>query len=209
MKPGRIAFTMTCLFVISSAVGLSQPPEVAFSCANISGGPTENYGAYLTSHGAIRALVFVIKFSDDNFNSSPYTDDWHSSLNTPATFPSWVNNIVSSSSSPPFPYYSISGWYHTMSHGNLTIYGDVYKYVPQQVQSYYNRSNGRGMGFLHREILDYFDSTIDYSIYDSVDPMDIDDDQNYLEPDGNIDLVLFLYRFIDTVLHPESQDTFW
>ena len=189
---------MTCLFVISSAVGLSQPPEVAFSCANISGGPTENYGAYLTSHGAIRALVFVIKFSDDNFNSSPYTDDWHSSLNTPATFPSWVNNIVSSSSSPPFPYYSISGWYHTMSHGNLTIYGDVYKYVPQQVQSYYNRSNGRGMGFLHREILDYFDSTIDYSIYDSVDPMDIDDDQNYLEPDGNIDLVLFLYRFIDT-----------
>ena len=100
--------------LISSITAFSQ--EIPFvECGTDLDTPASNdRGLLLPASGAIRALWIVCKFSDDNFDSAPFTDRWPSSLNSPQTFPSWTNTMLAGMSSPPFPFESISGWYDEM-----------------------------------------------------------------------------------------------
>ena len=190
------------LFMITSNATLGQmQPE--FVCVSGDGQEPQinDKGLLIPSIGTIKALWVVCKFSSDEFDLSPFTDRWPSSLNTPATFPSWVDSLLQPVANPPYETESISGWYYAMSVGNLNIIGRVYRYVPEHDEAYYFRNseqsgeNRRGLGFLHREILTHLDEVeeVDFSEYDKWSK-----DQNGIwqeQPDGVVDLIIITHRF--------------
>jgi len=181
---------------------LKSPACIALS--EESGFDILTNGVHLPSFGTLRALMVVCKFSDDNFDYPPLTDRWPSTLDQVEEFPAWINSLLSPTVQSSYPVESLSGWYHVMSHGNLQIIGDVYKYVPQHPRSYYHRNsaatgnNRRGMGFLSREVIDYFDPIVNYANYDNLDPSDFDRDGSFNEPDGIVDMIILAYRFFDS-----------
>ena len=118
-------------------------------------------GAFLPTEGNVRALWIICKFSDDNFDWSPYTDSWPSSLSNVNNFPGWTTRVLKPSTNIPNNDTSLSGWYNVMSFGKLKMFGEVFKYVPLFPQSYYYLNNGRGLGFLNEEVIREVDDLYD------------------------------------------------
>jgi hypothetical protein len=107
--------------------------------------------SFLPVSGTFRALVIYCKFSDDNFDQSPNTDGWPSTLQF---LPSWAQTGTIATSVGNYPFKSISDYYYQMSGGRLNIIGDVHPYVviPQHESSYYYTSNGKNISYLTSDL---------------------------------------------------------
>jgi len=138
---------------------------------------------YIPTSGTYKVLVIFIKFSDDNYDSPPLTDQWPSTLNT---LPSWAIDIISPTVESDYEDPSLSGYFHTMSQGNYNLIGDVYPilYIPLNNQSYYFQSSGRGIEYLTEEIFTELNQFIDYSQYDG-------------DNDGYVDMIFLCFRNIN------------
>ncbi|MGA9364840.1 MAG: LamG-like jellyroll fold domain-containing protein [Bacteroidota bacterium] len=210
MKPPlRILFACFILHATLYQCFAQEQPRMTFICGTaLNGNGPITQGWKLPASGTLRALWIVCKFSDDNFDLSPFTDRWPSTLNTPETFPAWTHALLSTTQSQSYPLETISGWYKEMSLGQLHIIGDVYRYVPQHEQSFYYRAPGadglplgddrrRGLGYLNHEVLRAVDSiyNIDFTQYDN---WKYENGQWIYAPgtgDGIVDLIIITYRF--------------
>ncbi len=140
-------------------------------------------------------MVVVCKFSDDNFDLSPHTDQWPHTLNS---MPSWGPDLVSSTVQSDYSDPSLSGYFQDMSLGQFNVIGDVVFYQPEFEECYYSRASGKHIGYLAKEILEGINSSVNYANYDNWDPNDIDDDNIKNEPDGQVDFIAICFRFADT-----------
>ena len=145
--------------------------------------------------GNLKVLVVLCKFSDDNFDLSPYTDMWPHTINQ---MPSWGSSIIANSLSTNYNNPSLSGYFNVMSRGDFQVIGDVVFYQPMHEQSYYYLSAGRGLGYLIEEILTNINSLVNYANYDNWDPDDKDSDGIRNEPDGQVDMIHIAFRFAST-----------
>ncbi|MGC9364597.1 MAG: hypothetical protein ACP5FZ_08530 [Fidelibacterota bacterium] len=148
---------------------------------------------YIRSSGVMKVLVIFIKFSDDILEESPITDLWPHTLNT---LPTWAGDIVSSTVLTQYSHPSMSGYYHEMSSGEYHVIGDVYEnlYIPLHPQSYYYRSNSKGIHYVAEEILTELDPYINYSKYDNDGPDGISRYDGSTDDDGIVDMILLCFR---------------
>jgi len=132
--------------------------------------------------GSFKTLVVLCKFSDDNFDLSPYTNLWPHTLNS---MPDWGSNIISSTVQTSYPNPSISGYYKLMSNGLFNVFGDVVYYQPEHNQDYYSIASGKHIGYLTEEIL----TAINQAPY-NINFADYDNDG-----DGFVDMIQICFRF--------------
>ncbi|MDP4175889.1 MAG: T9SS type A sorting domain-containing protein [Bacteroidota bacterium] len=132
--------------------------------------------------GTFKILVVYCKFADDNFDFSPFTDLWPSTLNT---LPEWTSKTISKAVMSKYPDPSISGYFSEMSGGKLNMIGDVCPvlYIPKHEESYYYNSNGKNVSFLAKEVLDGIDPYVNFSDYDN-------------NKDGIVDMIAICFRSV-------------
>lgn len=136
----------------------------------------------LPLQGTVKMLVVYCKFKDDQFDYSPFTDLWPSSLQG---LPEWTNKTISPQVLSKYPDPSISGYFHEMSGGKLNIIGDVCPivYVPQHEETYYYSNAGKNLSFLSREIIDGIDKYVNFADYDN-------------NKDGIVDMIAICFRSV-------------
>ncbi len=122
---------------------------------------------YSTYSDTLRAIVVFAKFSDDESVGDPNLNyrDWPLDLKTA---PEFSENLLATSSQPPYPENSLTAYYHQQSLGNFVLYGTVHPqiFVTSKPEASYHRPHG-GYGFLTIEILDYLDRVgYDFREYD-------------------------------------------
>lgn len=157
---------------------------------------TNSYIPVIPVTGSFRILVVLSKFQDDNFNKSPQTNLWPSSLNS---MPSWAQLLVSQSIQSNYPDPTLSGYFQDMSQNQFNIIGDVVFYQPIHEESYYFISSGKHIGYLTAEILTGINQNVNYANYDNWDPEDYDSDGIKNEPDGKVDFIAICFRFANTL----------
>jgi M6 family metalloprotease-like protein len=142
---------------------------------------------YIPTTGTFRVLIVFVQFQDDVFDSPPTcisdaTNGWPSSLHA---IPNWATGtkLIHSQATPPYTSGSLSDFYYVMSNGNFNFIGDVYSqlYLTPQTKSYYDYTQGRGLGWLNQQIIDWMDPNVNFANYDN-------------DNDGDVDMILFLYR---------------
>jgi M6 family metalloprotease-like protein len=143
---------------------------------------------WLPKEGTFRALVIYCKFSDDNYDRSPVTNEWPSTL---SSIPAWALNGTIAQTTGTYSYKSISDYYYKMSGGRLNIIGDVYPdlVIPQHESSYYYTSNGRNISYLTSEILNTIASDVDWRRYDNWNRT-----TDSAGSDGIIDFIFIMFR---------------
>lgn len=152
---------------------------------------------YYPANSTLKALIIFVRFSDDHYELSPYTDMWP---DRQVSLPSWASGIISSTVQPTYTNPSLSGFFDDMSRNQFQLIGDVYPvlYTPLHTQSYYYRSSGRGIHYLTEEILTELNPYINYAAYDNLAP-------GGTAPDGIVDMIFICFRFYSSenldVLH--------
>lgn len=136
------------------------------------------------------------KFPDDNWMcpEGQATQYWQGDV---WTKPYWANDIIKSNTSN-IGTSNMTAYYRDASFGKLMVIGDVYEdlYIFNNPSTYYSPSSGRHVGYATKELLESIDSKVDYSLYDKFDPEDEDNDGEIREPDGKVDFVLIVFRFL-------------
>lgn len=140
-------------------------------------------------------MVIYFKFQDDNFDLYPYTNDWDAAVLGNDALPSWAYNVLAPSVQSSYINPSISGYFHSMSFGNLEIIGDEFPTDSKPLVSlhekswYYTAHNPtnycegmRHLSYAVHEALTRLDNQINYADYDS--------DHN-----GVVDLIIMWFRF--------------
>jgi hypothetical protein len=150
----------------------------------------------VSSTDTIKALVIFVRYLDDNFwccDGWP-TDVW--------SVPKWGYQVLSSKDASVLSNPSISGYFDAMSSYNIDhgwqFRGDEYRglYVTQHPIFYYQ--NNGGLGAVSEEVFTSLDSKINFADYDKLDPLDMDHDGNYNEPDGYADMIILWFRWLNS-----------
>lgn len=149
------------------------------SAATLIKAPLTNFNRTTPSTGSVNALVFKVDFPDVTYTSS--------ALSTSELQQSIFG--AENTSSQFYPMESVKAYYNRASYGNLKLSGNVYSYTAQHNRSYYNNKNEYET--LVMEVLDYYNSKIDYSKYDG-------------NKDGYIDCLS-----IGVPTNGSSDDSFW
>jgi len=141
---------------------------------------------YYPTNATLKALVIFVKFSDDNFDLSPFTDLWPKDL---VGLPTWATGIISSTVQSTYSHPSISGYFDEMSLNQFQLIGDVHTqlYTPLHEQSYYSISSGRNISYLTEEILTNLNPDINYAQYDTRSP-------GSTSSDGIVDMIFICFR---------------
>jgi M6 family metalloprotease-like protein len=157
----------------------------------VSAQKSEN--SYFSATSTIRALAIFVKFRDDGSDLSPYTDTWPA---TSTELPEWAADLLAPSIDSRYKPGGVTHFFDEMSMGKFHMIGDVYPklYITPEYESYYSVENGKGIGYLNRQILEDIDAHVNFADYDNMDPEDIDADGIIEEPDGKVDMVFMIYR---------------
>ncbi len=114
--------------------------------------PIEELGASCPSTGNVKMLVFEIEFTDCQFSSTFDAQE--------------VENAIFGSedtSSEYYPYESVTAYLDRSSYGRFNMTGDVLTYTANGPISDYNDDKVK----LVEEVLDYYNTTIDFNEYDA------------------------------------------
>jgi M6 family metalloprotease-like protein len=163
------------LLVMLPFIGLSQERTESHSV------PIGRLSAQgVPANGTFRVLVIYCKFSDDDFDLSPYSDGWPLSLNT---LPEWARSGTVADTVRNYSFKSLSDYFSTMSGGKLNIIGDVYPdvVVPAHPSTYYYESNGSNLSCLSLEVLNTVDPKVDFARYDN-------------NGDNIVEMILIIFR---------------
>lgn len=90
--------------------------------------------------------------------------------------------------------------YRDMSGGKFWLIGDVYEdlIVLDNQDIYYSSSFGRNISYATKEVLDKIDGHVNWELYDKFDPCDYNSNSNEREPDGTVDFIFMVFRFINS-----------
>jgi len=149
-------------------------------------------GLHMTSVGEVRALVVFVQFAEED--RAPESTVWP--LTTPASAPTYFNTFVDPSSTSSLNNGNLSHFYRQMSFNQLIIYGQPYFAVTQHPESYYIGLGGlaRAYSLANAEVLQALDGQVNYADYDNWTFTPYDAAGHHLGPDGNVDLIVMLYR---------------
>lgn len=123
--------------------------------------PTQNFPRF-PNIGTIKALVIYGKFTDDDFDSSPYTNNWPSSLNN---LPGWTSQTIYPNVMSNYPDPSISGYFKEMSRGQFNLIGKVCSHLFTALSTEYRIANGKNISYLSEDMLNFADQYENFSEY--------------------------------------------
>ena len=121
------------------------------------------------TNGKTKALVVFVQFADDRLEGDPCLDHrlWKDTRRR-NRIPGYAEGLISSNDEGPFDPFSITHYFHEMSNGALTFYGDVF---PRVIHSdlptkSYHRGPKSGYGYLIKEVMEKIDDEVDFREYD-------------------------------------------
>lgn len=114
--------------------------------------PVAALDASCPSTGDVKMLVFEIEFTDCKFSENISAEAIEQEFFGPED-----------TSSSYYPYESVTAYLQRSSYGRFNMTGDVFTYTANGPISDYNNNTVK----LVEEVLDYFDSSIDFTEYDS------------------------------------------
>lgn len=162
------------------------------------------YSSYFPmSDDTLRALVVFANYPDGswdpvNINSNLiYMQYWPGTNNQHLQKPSWADSVICPTTTNVWNP-SLTGLLKQSSNGKFWLIGDVYPdlVILDHEYEYYTPVNGRRIGTVVKEIIDKINPDVNFADYDKFDPCDIDNDGNRREPDGTVDFIFVVFRFI-------------
>ena len=110
----------------------------------------------MPTSGNVKIPVFLVDFSD-----APHNSSW--------TVADVESKMFGDGYSGDYPRESLKNFYQRSSYNQLNITGDVYGWYRAAHPSSYYESFGRPQGYdvLTKEILQYYDATVNFANYDS------------------------------------------
>ena len=175
--------------------------------------PTSYSTFFPMSDDTLKTLVIFANFPDGNYdpinlNSNLiYLQYWPAADSQYLQKPSWADSIICPTTTNIWNP-SLTGNFAQSSNGKFWIIGDVYPdlVILDNNHTYYSPANGRKIGHAVKEIIDKVSPNVNFADYDKFDPCDIDSDGNRREPDGQVDFIFVVFRFIiSATTDPDSQ----
>lgn len=149
----------------------------------------------------LRALVVFANYPDGNWdpidmNSNLiYMKYW--SGDSAFQKPLWADSVICQSTTNVWDP-SLTGLISKSSNGKFWLIGDVYRHlvILDSGYQYYTPARGNRIGTAVKEIINKIDPYINFADYDKFDPCDSNSNGNRHEPDGTVDFIFVIFRFI-------------
>ena len=155
----RLLFSLL-LFVLSG-------PELL---AQVCQAPNPYRSPTTATTGKTKALVVFVQFADDRVEGDPCLDHrlWKDTRRRDR-IPGYAEGLISNKDEGPFDPFSITHYFHEMSNGALTFYGDIFPRVIHSdlPTSSYHRGKKSGYGYLIKEVLEKIDGEVNFRDYDN------------------------------------------
>ncbi len=137
---------------------------------------------FIQTTGTVKALIFFVRFNNTVYEPGGcFVDPDKGWPDTLYALPEWADDFIDDTATTPYTSGGLSDFFYQMSDSVYNFIGDVFYYETPENLSYYEDSSRR-RGWLNKEIIEEFDSVIDYSDYDA-------------DSDGDVDMIIFIYRF--------------
>jgi hypothetical protein len=155
-----------------------------------------NYFPYFpVEDDTLKVLVVFCNFPDENWDPPPpavITQQWPGSQHLQK--PDWADSIVCPGTENVWEN-SLTAYFRDASLGKFWLIGDVYPelYVFEHEKSYYTPPE-RDISYAVKELLEEIDVNVNFSQYDKFAPRDL---INKRQPDGVVDFIFIVYRFIN------------
>ncbi len=188
LAASQVIFAQSQPFICGTQ--LTANKKTMFQASSLSAMGSEGAPWYIPATGTVKALIVYVQFPGDN-TSDPY---WSS-----GQLPSYSNSIIDSDVVQAYRQHTLSDFYRVMSNGSTTsglnLIGDVY---PQLVtaphsMSYYEQ-NGKNFGDINKDVLASIDNNVNFANYDNSSGNIAN------SPDGIVDMIYVVYRYIDPTL---------
>lgn len=214
MKKIILYFSLVLIIIVTQKVN-SQTEMLNsvnnFVCGSV--GDVNGYGGWNMpiEDDTLKVLVVYCNFPSPSGNYDPKHDISPDLIicnywprDSAQRKPSWADSVICPTTTNVWDN-SMTALMRDASFGKFWLIGDVYQdlYVFKEQKEYYGDPS-RGMGFLTKEVLEGIDKRVDYTKYDRFDPWDLDGDDNRREPDGRVDFIFLVFRFVPASLEGES-----
>jgi M6 family metalloprotease-like protein len=148
---------------------------------------TQRGGRYIPASGSLNVLFVYVQFPDDNYQ--PANPNW-----PVGQAPVYMNSTVDQTWSVNATPGSITDYFNQMSINTLMITGTAVSVItPHTKQWYLNNSKSRW--FIHSEVLQQLDATMDFAPYDN---WKWNSEYNLINSsDGIVDMIFMMWRYID------------
>jgi len=141
-------------------------------------------GIDIPSEGTFKVLFVFCQFSDDNYDTG-------NSYWTKGSAPSFMNTWVDATWNQNATAYSLTDYFNQMSMNKFKLIGNSVSVIAPHTRQWY-LDNNKDRSFIHSEIIQQLDQTIDFSAYDNWTKSS---NYNHLNvADGKVDFVVFIWR---------------
>jgi M6 family metalloprotease-like protein len=153
-------------------------------------------------HDTLKALVVFCNYADENFDpgltsdSYVYLNYWPGSYPEYLTKPTWGDSVICPTTTNVWNR-SLTQLYRDGSMGKFWLIGDVYPSLVILDNKANYVGSDKGVGYAVKQALESIDANVNFANYDKFDPWDYDNDGNRREPDGIVDFVFIMMRFIN------------
>jgi M6 family metalloprotease-like protein len=173
-KNKTVIFIIMALLILTGVYNYTDSSNKMSGFYSASGSSVfESFSDPSPSKNNVNAIIFLIEFQDVKFNpeySNSYSGD---RLLTSAQLEQAVFG-KENTSSIHYPYESVSAYYKRASYGEYNLTGIVKPYTTKYNRDYYDSTKtsedgDTSIGYekLAMEVMNYYDSEIDFSQYDS------------------------------------------
>ncbi len=153
-------------------------------------------GLHMTSLGAVKALVVFVQFYGETRN--PESTQWP--LNQQ---PTYFSSFLDPSPTNPLNNGNLTHFYRRMSFDQFIVYGEPQFAITQYPESHYRGLYGDdAFGEVNREVLQSLDAQVDFGDFDNWTFTEGNPNGHHQSPDGNVDLIIMLYR---NIIYPGGQ----
>jgi hypothetical protein len=156
---------------------------------DVSTTPTTQIGGlYLTASGTVNVLFVYVQFPDDNY--------WTNNSNWPkGQAPTYMASTVDAVWSSTPTAGSVTDYFNQMSFNNLKVTGTEVSVITPHTRVWY-LNNGKQAGFIHKEVLQQLDVTMDFAQFDNWSYISENNHTN--TPNDTVDMIFMMWRNVDS-----------
>ena len=177
-------------FAASDSTKVNNTARLALS----TNGNDQLGGIDLPSTGSINVLFIFVQFPDDNYQSD--NPAWPKG-GLPADYNTFIDSIWTPNATP----FSLTDYFNQMSLNRFHFTGKKVSVISPHPRWWYIK-NKKTRSFIHREIIQQIDSTMDFAQFDNWKKLKNYKHQN--TADKNVDWVCFIWRSIADE-YPETK----
>ena len=187
----RALFNIVILLFFFNGFIFSQ--EILTNCVSTTAPP----GNVLPSIGTVNVLVVFAQFPDDNYDI--YNSSWPKG-DDPSDMNNWINETWTSNPTQGSltHYFNDMSWDHSANTARFKFTGKTVSVTSPHTRQWY-LANSKDRWDIHEEILNSLDATWDFAEFDNWDA------SRNNNPDGKIDMIIFVWRNIAREFSTQHQ----